>query len=81
VLILGINLLPVRVYGETEFVFGAIKTLTIVGMIFAGLLVDWGASPSGEYIGGKNWSPYVSSPLAQFSRLLRWHLPVESQSD
>jgi yeast amino acid transporter len=57
VLILFLNLLPVRVYGETEFVFGLMKSLLIIGLIFAGLLVDWGASPSGEYIGGKNWHP------------------------
>jgi len=49
------NLLPVRLYGETEFFFGLIKTLLIFALIFAGLLVDWGVSPRGEYIGGKNW--------------------------
>lgn len=37
--------------------FGILKSLLVVGLIFAGLLVDWGASPSGEYIGGKNWHP------------------------
>lgn len=57
VLILAFNLLPVRLYGELEFFFGILKSLLIVGLIIAGLLVDWGASPSGEYIGGKNWHP------------------------
>lgn len=55
VVILTINLLPVRVYGETEYFFGMIKTLMIFALIFAGLLVDWGVSPDGKYIGGKNW--------------------------
>jgi amino acid transporter len=63
VLILLFNLLPVRLYGELEFTFGIIKSLLIVGLIFAGLLVDWGASPSGEYIGGKNWHP---SPINEY---------------
>lgn len=55
VIILFLNFLPVRVYGETEFSFGMLKSFLIVGLIIAGLLVDWGVSPSGEYIGGKNW--------------------------
>ena len=58
VLILVLNVLTVRLYGETEFVFGLMKILLIVGLIFAGLLVDWGASPSGTFIGGKNWHPH-----------------------
>lgn len=57
VLILLFNMLPVRFYGEIEFSFGLLKSLLIMGLIFAGLLVDWGASPTGEYIGGKNWHP------------------------
>lgn len=56
-MIVFLNLLPVLVYGETEFFFGLLKSILIVGLILAGLLVDWGASPSGEYIGGKNWHP------------------------
>lgn len=51
------NMLPVRFYGEMEFSFGMLKSLLIVGLIIAGLLVDWGVSPSGEYIGGRNWHP------------------------
>lgn len=49
-------MLPVRVYGESEFVFGALKTLLVVGLILAGLLVDWGVNPSSDYIGGRYWS-------------------------
>ncbi|KAH8896890.1 hypothetical protein GQ53DRAFT_680622 [Thozetella sp. PMI_491] len=63
-LILAFNLLPVRVYGESEFVFGTIKTLLIVGMILAGLLVDWGVNPAGDYIGGRNWSK--GSPIHEY---------------
>ncbi|RDW82617.1 hypothetical protein BP6252_03729 [Coleophoma cylindrospora] len=57
VLLFVFNMLPVRFYGEMEFSFGMLKSLLIIGLIFAGLLVDWGASPSGEYIGGRNWHP------------------------
>ena len=58
-----LNLLPVRLYGEMEFIFGILKSLLIVGLIFAGLLVDWGASPSGEYIRGRNWH---SNPIREY---------------
>jgi len=63
VLILFFNLLPVRVYGELEFTFGILKSLLVVGLIIAGLLVDWGASPSGEYIGGRYWHP---NPITEY---------------
>ncbi|WWD16934.1 hypothetical protein CI109_101366 [Kwoniella shandongensis] len=55
VIIIAFNFSSVRVYGETEFVFGVLKILLIVGLILAGLIVDWGGSPSGEFIGGKHW--------------------------
>ncbi len=60
ILVIAFNLLPVRFYGESEFVFGLLKTLLIVGLIMAGLLVDWGANPVGEYIGGRNWSTWAN---------------------
>ncbi|KAG9244774.1 amino acid permease/ SLC12A domain-containing protein [Calycina marina] len=63
VVLFVLNMLPVRVYGEMEFSFGIIKSLLIIGLIIAGLLVDWGVSPSGEYIGGKNWS---SKPIKEY---------------
>ncbi|KAL3418558.1 amino acid permease [Phlyctema vagabunda] len=72
VLLFAFNMLPVRVYGELEFSFGMLKSLLIIGLIFAGLLVDWGVSPSGEYIGGKNWHPtpvksyLVEGPTGRF---------------
>ena len=51
------NLLPVRFYGEIEFGLGLLKILLVIGLILAGLIVDWGGSPSGQFIGGKNWHP------------------------
>ena len=39
------------------------KCLLIVGLIFAGLLVDWGANPTRTYIGGRNWHP---SPINEY---------------
>ena len=50
-----VNCLPVRIYGEAEFVFGAIKLLTICGLILLMLIITAGGSPSGEVIGFKFW--------------------------
>ncbi|KAF9024819.1 hypothetical protein BDZ89DRAFT_1162030 [Hymenopellis radicata] len=67
VLIVFFNFLPVRFYGELEFVFGIMKSLLVIGLILAGLIVDVGGSPSGEacalYIGGKNWRP---TPIKEY---------------
>ncbi|PNY23756.1 proline-specific permease put4 [Tolypocladium capitatum] len=50
-----VNCLPVRVYGEAEFVFGAVKLTTIVGLILLMLIITVGGSPSGEVIGFRYW--------------------------
>lgn len=35
-------------YQKSEFFFGSLKILLILGLIFAGLIVDWGGGPSHE---------------------------------
>lgn len=50
-----INLLPVHVYGEAEFVFGAIKLTTIVGLIILMFIIDLGGTPKGDRIGFRYW--------------------------
>jgi yeast amino acid transporter len=55
VLIVGINLFPVRIYGEAEFVFGAIKLTTILGLILLMLIIDLGGGPNHQRIGFYYW--------------------------
>lgn len=50
-----VNCLPVNFYGEAEFVFGAIKLLTVVGLILLMLVIDLGGAPSGNRIGFRYW--------------------------
>lgn len=50
-----INLLPVHVYGEAEFVFGAIKLTTIIGLIILMFIIDLGGTPKGDRIGFRYW--------------------------
>ncbi|KAG6005296.1 hypothetical protein E4U21_000271 [Claviceps maximensis] len=54
-IMVAVNCLPVRAYGEIEFVFGAIKITTIVGLILLMFLISVGASPTGEVIGFRYW--------------------------
>lgn len=51
-----INCLPVRIYGEAEFVFGAIKLTTIIGLILLMFIITVGGSPSGDKIGFRYWN-------------------------
>ncbi|KAG9254776.1 amino acid permease [Emericellopsis atlantica] len=50
-----INCFPVKIYGEAEFVFGAIKLTTIVGLILLMLIITCGGGPSGHAIGFAHW--------------------------
>ena len=50
-----INLFPVRIYGEAEFVFGAIKLTTIVGLIILMVVITSGGGPDGQAIGFSFW--------------------------
>ncbi|KAK3708794.1 hypothetical protein LTR37_011315 [Vermiconidia calcicola] len=50
-----INCLPVNFYGEAEFVFGAIKLTTIIGLIILMFIIDLGGAPSGDKIGFRYW--------------------------
>lgn len=50
-----INCVPVNFYGETEFIFGAIKLTTILGLILLMLIIDLGGAPNGNRIGFRYW--------------------------
>ncbi|ORY71057.1 amino acid permease/ SLC12A domain-containing protein [Pseudomassariella vexata] len=50
-----VNCFPVRIYGEAEFIFGAIKITTIVGLIVLMFVITLGGTPSGDRIGFRYW--------------------------
>ncbi|OCT49658.1 putative proline-specific permease put4 [Cladophialophora carrionii] len=50
-----VNCLPVRIYGEAEFVFGAIKLTTIVGLILLMFIITLGGAPNHDRIGFRYW--------------------------
>ncbi|MCO5549822.1 hypothetical protein L7F22_003296 [Adiantum nelumboides] len=65
VICVGVNFAPVRVYGEFEFWLASLKVIVIIMLIIVMLIIDLGGTPSGEFIGGKNWR----SPLGPMAQL------------
>lgn len=58
------NMVSVRWYGETEFIFSMMKLCLISGLILMGVCIDLGGSPSGEVIGFKYWTN--PGPFAEY---------------
>ncbi|KIV77913.1 hypothetical protein PV11_09685 [Exophiala sideris] len=61
--VIGLNLLSVRVYGEVEYWLSLLKVITIVIFIILGIVVNCGGNRNHKYIGGQNWhvgdAPFV----------------------
>ncbi|KAF9891686.1 hypothetical protein FE257_003698 [Aspergillus nanangensis] len=52
VVIVGLNFLPVHLYGESEFWFAVIKVITIIGLLTLSFALFWGAGPKQDGILG-----------------------------
>ncbi|KAJ5477005.1 hypothetical protein N7539_007149, partial [Penicillium diatomitis] len=63
VLLIAMNLMSVKVYGEPEYWLSILKIVTMLVFIILGIVVNCGANTSGHYIGGENWhipgAPFV----------------------
>ncbi|KAJ5982964.1 hypothetical protein N7481_005063 [Penicillium waksmanii] len=63
VVVIVLNVLSVRVYGEIEYWLSLLKVVTIVIFIILGIAVNCGGNTDHEYIGGKYWhtgdAPFV----------------------
>ncbi|KAL7780911.1 dicarboxylic amino acid permease [Trichoderma afarasin] len=53
--IIFINLFPVKVFGEIEFVAAIIKTLVILGLMILCLVIDLGGGPNHDRLGFRYW--------------------------
>ncbi|KAK6394080.1 hypothetical protein LTR65_001926 [Meristemomyces frigidus] len=61
VVILGLNIFAVSIYGEAEFIFASVKIITIVGLIILALVIDLGGAPHEKRIGFRYWHhPYAA---------------------
>lgn len=63
IILVGLNLFSVKIYGEVEYWLSLLKVVTIIIFIILGIAVNCGANTSKAYIGGKNWhigdAPFV----------------------
>ncbi len=55
VLLIALNVLPVRYYGEAEFIFAGIKLATIVGLLLLSFVLFWGGGPHRNRLGFHYW--------------------------
>ncbi|PQE04284.1 Amino acid polyamine transporter I protein [Rutstroemia sp. NJR-2017a BVV2] len=55
VVIVAINFIGVKGYGEAEFIFSIIKVVAVIGFIILGIVLDCGGGPDGENIGALFW--------------------------
>ncbi|KAF8590199.1 amino acid transporter [Ramaria rubella] len=62
--VVTINFLGTRAYGECEFWFASIKVLTIIGLIILGLVIDLGGAPDHDRLGFRFWNH--PGPFVQF---------------
>ncbi|KIW17637.1 hypothetical protein PV08_04832 [Exophiala spinifera] len=56
VVIIGLNFLPVRFYGETEFWFAGTKVILMIGLLMLSFILFWGGGPSHDRLGFRYWN-------------------------
>lgn len=55
VVIVGLNALPVKFYGETEFWFAGLKILLMTGLLLLSFILFWGGGPDRDRLGFRYW--------------------------
>ncbi|KAJ9136921.1 Proline permease [Pleurostoma richardsiae] len=55
VVIIALNFLPVRFYGETEFWFAGTKVIMMIGLLILSFILFWGGGPSHDRLGFRYW--------------------------
>ncbi|KAJ6024635.1 Proline-specific permease [Penicillium herquei] len=53
--IIALNFLPVRFYGESEFWFSGIKIITLIGLLMVSFIPFWGGGPNRQRLGFHYW--------------------------
>jgi yeast amino acid transporter len=67
VVIIGLNFMPVRFYGETEFWFAGTKVIMMIGLLILSFILFWGGGPSRDRLGFRYWQdpgaahPYIKT--------------------
>ncbi|KAF5209663.1 glyceraldehyde-3-phosphate dehydrogenase 1 [Clavispora lusitaniae] len=55
IFVCSINMFGVRAYGETEFLFSAIKVVAVVMFIIVSIVLAAGGGPNNKYVGSEYW--------------------------
>ncbi len=55
VVIIALNLVAVKFYGEAEFWFASIKIICITGLIIVGIVIFFGGAPTHDRLGFRYW--------------------------
>ncbi|KAH8655492.1 amino acid permease/ SLC12A domain-containing protein [Xylariales sp. PMI_506] len=55
VLVIVLNLLPIKYYGESEFWFAGLKVILIIGLLILSFILFWGGGPSHQRLGFWYW--------------------------
>jgi len=55
VVIVGLNALPVKYYGETEFWFAGTKVIMMTGLLILSFILFWGGGPDHDRLGFRYW--------------------------
>ncbi|KAK7550713.1 histidine permease [Phyllosticta citricarpa] len=55
IVVVGLNSLPVRYYGETEFWFAATKVIMMLGLLMVSIVLFFGGGPSKDRLGFRYW--------------------------
>jgi amino acid transporter len=55
VVIVGLNALPVKFYGETEFWFAGTKVIMMTGLLLVSVVLFWGGGPDHDRLGFRYW--------------------------
>ncbi|KAL2413512.1 putative proline-specific permease put4 [Exophiala dermatitidis] len=56
VVIITLNFLPVKYYGETEFWFAGTKVILMLGLLMVSFILFWGGGPSHDRLGFRYWN-------------------------
>ncbi|KAL3487388.1 putative proline-specific permease [Aspergillus germanicus] len=56
VVVVALNSLPVRFYGETEFWFASLKVIMMAGLLIVSIVIFFGGGPNHDRLGFRYWN-------------------------
>lgn len=64
IVIIALNFMPVKYYGETEFWFAGTKVILMMGLLLLSFILFWGGGPNKDRLGFRYWNdPGAAHPF------------------